>query len=322
MNCDTFTVCTFPPPLSITGIKRLLVLLLLVAGNALGAGAVMEYRFWDWGQTPKRDDYQAKVLELALEKTRAEYGPYKIVRVVESLSTFRVRSEVADGRRINVHVGPWRQLDKSNPLDRNIAIEIPIMSSLLGYRRLIIRRTDVPRFNAITTADQLKKLVAGQGRNWVEVPMYKRNGYRVDDSGNLKSLVPMLANKRIDYLPMSITEVDSALAQYPEYAKELTVAPGILIQYPLPTIFYVSPKHPELATRLRRGLTMAVKDGSLDALMLRSFSEEIQSSSAETTRLFTMSNPDIPKRLIIPLPNAARCRKASATGVSAVPACP
>ncbi|MEO7495869.1 MAG: hypothetical protein ABIT83_12375 [Massilia sp.] len=327
MNCDTFSVFTFPPPLSISSAKRLLVLLLLVAGNVLAADAVMEYRYWDWGRTPRRDDYQAKVLELALDKTRAEYGPYRIVRVVESLSTFRVRSEVAEGRRVNVHVGPWRELDKENPLDRNIAIDIPIMSGLLGYRSLIIRREDLPRFKAITSADQLKKLVAGQGRNWVEVPMYKRNGYRVDDSGNLKSLIPMLANKRIDYLPMSITEVSSALAQYPEYARQLTVAPGILIKYPLPAIFYVSPKEPELAARLRRGLTIADKDGSLDALLLRSFKDEIQASSTETTRLFTMSNPSIPKRLIRPLPSAAPCRKpgaahGSAGAVAALPPCP
>jgi hypothetical protein len=290
---------------------RLCLLLLLIAGNASAAGPAMEYRYWDWGKTPKRDDYQLKALELALEKTRAEYGAYKIVRVLDTLSTFRVRNEVYAGTRVNLFVEPWRALDPRNPLDRNIAIEIPLMGGLLGFRNLIIRRDDLATFAAITSAAQLQKLVAGMGRNWAEVPIYKRNGYRIDDTGTVRSLAPMLANRRVDYIPMSVTEIDAVLALNPALADQLAVAPGMLIEYPQPAIFYVSANQPELAARLRNGLLMASHDGSLNELLLHSFGKEIQSLRAPNMQRFTLSNPGVPKHLLemLPTPLPAPCRK-------------
>lgn len=258
----------------------------------------MEYRYWDWGDTPKRDDFQLKVLRLALDKTVAAYGPYSIKRTVESMSTLRIRREIVEGKRFNVHAGPWRLRDSSNPLDTNIAINVPILGPLLGYRRLLIRREDQPKFGRIVSADQLKQLTAGQGRDWAEVALYRNNGYKVDDSGNLHTLIAMLENRRVDYVPMSVLEVESMLARHPGIADKVMVAPDIFIAYPLPTIFYVSPKEPRLATRLERGLVIARRDGSLDELLQRYFKAELQSLNVAGSRVFTFDNPEVPRALL------------------------
>lgn len=262
--------------------------------------ATMEYRYWDWGKTRKRDDYQVQVLQLALDKTVAEYGPYKIVRVYGTFSTLRLWQEVSEGTQVNIHAGPWRVQNGNSLYDRNIAVNIQIMGGLLGYRKLIIRRADLDKFKQIQSATQLKKLVAGQGRDWVDGPIYRHNGYRVDDRANLPSLVPMLVSGRFDYLPMSVIEVDSVLEQHPDLAAKLTVAPGILIQYPLPTVFYVSASKPLLAERVERGLAAAMKDGSLDDLLYRSFRKEFDALRAETTREFFLINPSIPAAIAGP----------------------
>lgn len=282
------------------GVRLILLLIALLAPAVQALSAPMEYRYWDWGKTAKRDDYQIAVLRLALEKTVPSHGPYSIVRVVESYSTKRLRREVFNGDRINVHVGPWRRQDRANPYDRNIQIEISIIGGMLGYRNLIVRREDLAKFHGIDEAADLKRLTAGQGRDWIDVTLYRNHGYLVDDRANLSSLLAMLVNKRFDYLPMSVIEVESFLANEPDLARDLAVVPGMLIQYPLPAIFYVSASKPELARRLEKGLTMMRKDGSLAQFMERSFQRELQKLNSETTREYFLDNPSLPKHMQTP----------------------
>ncbi len=257
----------------------------------------MEYRYWDWKHTQKPDDYQIAVLEAALEKTAPEFGPYRLVIVDANFSTRRIRQEVSDGAKVNVHAAPWRTLRPDDPVDRRIPINVPIMNGLLGYRYLLIRSEDLPKFAAIKDVAGLKALTGGQGRDWAEVGLYRRNGFRLIDTGHVNTLIPMLANKRFDYLPMSVVEVQTALATHPHLAQKLTVAPNIMISYPLPMIYYVSARHPELARRLEIGLTMSVKDGSMDELLRQHFSKEI-ASMATVTRHFSIADPSVPQHLL------------------------
>lgn len=264
----------------------------------------MEYRYWDWGGTPKRDDYQIALLTLALEKTIDSYGPYKVSRVVQAFSTSRLRREINRGEVVNVHAGPWRPVEVSeDKLDeRSLRINIPILRDLLGYRQLLIRRDDLEKFKHITLESDLKKLVAGQGRGWLDVEIYRQNGYQVDDSPNQSTLFNMLANKRFDYVPISIIEAESALAKKPEMAKQLTMAPGIIIYFPLPIIFYVNIHEPKLAQRLEKGLDMAKKDGSFERLFQQFFSGEIQIIRNKQQRNFILKSSFLPKELTIEKP--------------------
>jgi hypothetical protein len=261
-----------------------------------------QVRYWDWARTPKRDDYQFAVLRMALDKSVARYGAYQLTRVTADYSTLRSRQEVSDGANVNVQAGPWRELNPDDPSDRRIPVNIPIMSGLLGYRVLLIRKEDLAKFEAVRHADHLKTMTAGQGRGWAELGLYRRNGYKIVDSGNIDTLIPMLAGKRFDYLPMSVTEASSALSLYPELADTLTIAPNLMISYPLPTIFYVSARHPELARRIEYGLKQAIRDGALHELLIQYFDKEI-ARLADVTRHFRMSDPAVPKQLLSPMPS-------------------
>ncbi|SFV16561.1 substrate-binding periplasmic protein [Pseudoduganella namucuonensis] len=263
----------------------------LAAAHAPAWSGAMVYRYWDWGKTPRRDDYQVAVLELALRKTEPAYGPYWVVRVLDNLSTFRARREVNSGKRMNVLAGPWRDQRGIGPLDRNFLIDIPMLHGLLGCRRLIVRREDLPRFSQITSSAQLKQLKAGMARGWVDVDVLRHNGYKVEDSGNLNNLFDMLANQRFHYLPMSVIEVESALAQHPG----LAVVPELMLYYPLPTVFYVSDHEPRLAERLEAGLAMAKRDGTLDELLARHFQKELQEVKSGPGRYFVLDNPLLPQ---------------------------
>lgn len=263
--------------------------------DALAAPAPMVYRYWDWGKTPKRDQYQTAALKLALQKTTPAYGPFSVVRVEDTMSTTRLRREIHSGKRLNVHAGPWRDLNADDPLERSLMVSTPVMGGLLGYRQLIVRSADLPKFKAITSAAQLKSLVAGQGRGWVDVEVLRHNGYPVVDSGNIATLLDMLDSRRFDYLPISVVEADFLLKEHEQLAANLALVPGLMLYYPLPTVYYVSANAPKLAERLEAGLAMAKRDGSLDALTAHYFRKEIQHVKASAGRCFILTHPLLPQ---------------------------
>ena len=270
--------------------RLFLIIVLAGAQHCAWAAGAMEYRYLDAGPITQRDAYQVAVLKLALEKTVAEYGPYSITRTIENYSTRRMKREVFEGSKVNVHVGA-RRAPQLSTLDQNIAVDVPIMGTLMGYRSLIVRREDLEQFRRIERGTDLKQLVAGLGRDWQDVDIFRYNGYRVDDRANLASLIPMLLNKRFDYLPMGIIEAQAVMDRYPDAAHKLARVPGILIYYPLPTVFYVSFNSPDLAARLKRGLTIARKDGSLDELLPQFFRKELQELGTGALRQIILHNP-------------------------------
>jgi hypothetical protein len=261
----------------------------------------MTFRYWDWGATPKRDDYQFALMTLALDKTTRDYGPYQLLRVVRSYSTPRLRREINRGDVVNVHAGPWRPLEVSEDKlpERSLRVNVPILKDLLGYRRLLIRRDELERFKNIRHAEELKGLVVGQANGWVDVEIYRHNGYRVNDTPTPASLFDMLARKRFDYIPISLMEADNALANRPELASQLMLLPDITLYFPLPIIFYVNIHEPQLAERLEAGLTLARQDGSFERLFRSSFAHELQLIREGSARRFLLTNPFVPKELAL-----------------------
>jgi hypothetical protein len=259
----------------------------------------MAFRYWDWGATPKRDDYQFALLKLALDKTAKDYGPYQLTRVVRSYSTSRLRREINRGNVVNVHAGPWRPLETSDDKlpERSLRVNVPIFKDLLGYRKLLIRRDDLDRFKGIRHADDLKALAVGQANGWVDVEVYRHNGYRVNDIANPATLFDMLAKKRFDYIPISLMDVETTLNSRPELAGQLMLLPDITIYFPLPVIFYVNIHEPRLAERLEAGLNLARQDGSFERLFKASFADELQLVREGSSRRFILVNPFVPKEL-------------------------
>ncbi|WP_457418713.1 hypothetical protein [Roseateles sp. P5_E7] len=261
----------------------------------------MHYRYWDWGATPKRDDYQFALLTLALDKTVKDYGPYQLSRVVQSYSTSRLRREINRGEVVNVHAGPWRPLETSEDKlpERSLRVNLPILKDLLGYRRLLIRRDDLDRFRNIQHADELKALVVGQANGWVDVDIYRHNGYRVNDMPTPTSLFDMLARKRIDYIPISLTDAETALASRPDLAGQLMLLPDITLYFPLPVIFYVNIHEPQMAERLEKGLALARQDGSFERLFRSSFAHELLLIREGSAKRFVLTNPFVPRELAV-----------------------
>ncbi|WP_039918673.1 type 2 periplasmic-binding domain-containing protein [Cellvibrio mixtus] len=258
------------------------------------------------GASPTRDQYQFELLKLALEKTRNTYGDYQLIRVDQKITSLRASREVSRGNLINIEATPnWTTDTVPSEIkrDKRIAVKIPILHGLLGYRRLVIRKNDLEKFNAITQESQLQKLVAGQGKDWEDVFIYRSNGYQVNDEADYYKLFAMLAAGRIDYIPLSTIEVENFIQKFGKYSQDVTVAPGILIYYPFPVLFQVSIRYPELAQRVEKGLIKAKSDGSMDKLFQSYFAHELTKLRSANNRVFVLDNKRVPTELRLAKPD-------------------
>jgi hypothetical protein len=275
------------------------LILLIYSASALSESP-MVYRYWDMGISAKRDSYQFELLKLALEKTRTTHGDYKLIRADQKITSIRASREVSRGGLINIEATPnWTTEAAPSELrhDKRIAVKIPLMENLLGYRQLVIRKSDVKKFAAITDASELKALVAGQGRDWEDAFIYRANGYKVNSEADYYNLFSMLVAGRFDYIPLGVMEVEDFIKQFGKYSFDVAIAQDILIYYPFPVLFQVSINHPELAERVERGLTVAKKDGSMKLLFEQYFSNELIKLRANKNRVFILQNERVPASL-------------------------
>jgi len=275
--------------------------LLLSASIAAAELPKFEYLYFDWGQTPQRDNYQYALLRSALERSVPAYGEYRLARIHRAYTTRRSQVEVNLGRNINTLAGPWLkgELESRPPEQANLPVYIPILANLLGHRRLIIRREDQAIFQQLKTESQLRQLTLGQGFQWLDMDVYKHNGYPARDTAMIPDyLIPMLLQGRFDYIPMSVIEIDDLIgAAVDADAARVMEAANITVYYPFPVIFYVNRNQPALAERLQYGLAKLANDGRLNRLLKAHFSAAIAKLEQPENRLFTIENPYAPANI-------------------------
>lgn len=247
-----------------TGLCRrflLFAFLIQLAGSATAAPAVKQVIMPSLHPSSREHAaYFPQLLRLALEKTRATDGPFELRHFDQQLTSPRQASELKNNGVINVM---WDGSNKQRE-DELLPIRISLLRQLNDYRVFLIRREDIGKFAAIKSLDELRKLSAGAGVNWPSTEILRHNGLPVVTSIAYEYLFPMLEVKRFDYLPRGIYE--AWYEQRAHAAKGFVIEPTIFLHYSVPFYFFVSRDDPQLASRIERGLRIALRDGSFDKL--------------------------------------------------------
>jgi hypothetical protein len=250
-----------------------------------------ELRYWDWGQTPKRENYGYQLLELALEETRDSHGEYSLTRVKTSFSTSRVRREINENGVVNIRVGPYLPAHKFGSAEEiNRPVRVGTLFGLLGYRSLLAHAESVEGFKNIQTVEELSTNIAGLGKGWADVDILRANHLPVNDSANVEYLLPMLERRRFDYFPVGVLEMDSVLANWTK-PETFQFVPDLILFYELPVLFYVGKQEEALAQRIETGLKIALKNGGMQILFQEYFAEDIAQISGPKVRVLQTRNP-------------------------------
>ncbi|WP_163830691.1 type 2 periplasmic-binding domain-containing protein [Spartinivicinus ruber] len=238
-----------------------------------------------------RYSYYYELVDIVLEKTRGNFGDYKVEPLIGEMTAARWNQTAIEGKLLNLL---WSPAGMEGLDDHMIPVPIPLIKGLTGYRVFLIHKDNQPLFSQIKTLTDLKHLTVGQGQNWGDIPIFKHNGIEVVEGSTYEGLFGMLSAKRFDYFSRGLNEIIPEFKARKVKYPSMTIEQEILLFYPYPFIFFVSKNNPKLAKRLESGLTIMVKNGSLDRHFNQYYQETLQALNLKKRRLIKISNPFLP----------------------------
>ena len=142
-------------------------------------------------------DYFVRLLQLALDETRDEFGPARVVMVEFNPDQKRSLHELSAGNTIDVDwAGTSRETERMlRP------IRVPLIGGLLGYRVPVVRRERAEALARVRTLGDLKAFTAVQGVHWPDADILEAAGLPVVRVGPVAQMYSLLRNDRVDYFP-------------------------------------------------------------------------------------------------------------------------
>lgn len=148
--------------------------------------------------------HEVEVLQLALDKTVAEFGPYEL-RGIPPMN--RARTLVALSH--NVYPNLILQMSYEDELaeQENLAfIPFPLDRGALSYRICFMRDSLNATAKSITHLDQFEGYHFGVGIGWADGKILRHNGLQVVESNSVVSLFRMTKAGRIDFFCRGTSE--------------------------------------------------------------------------------------------------------------------
>jgi hypothetical protein len=264
---------------------------LLLGISICGQCAAKEIvKHYNQGFSPLLRVYLTDVLKLTMDATTEEYGPYELQYFSHFLSSNRSKLETEKGILLDLLFSPhWRghYVNTNNV----IPVEFPVLNGMLGLRSLILTRENLPALQRAMAPSAFKELVAGMGAKWVDVEIMAANHIHVVEAQKFDALFPMLMHKRFDYVPLSVLEAQTALAEHRFTYPNLVISDEVSLFYPIPFYLYVNARRPQLAERLEKGLQKIIADGSLEQLFEKHFSYVYTELQRTRKHLVILDNP-------------------------------
>lgn len=235
----------------------LIILLTMFTCSSLNAKEVMPLYVGYADDSAHYGKYFGQLIEVALQKTQATYGPYVTARVSKKrtfhhlLYEFKWKDESLS--IIWLPTTPEREKDFE-------AIPFNLLKGLNHYRFLLARKDRFNKFLPVRDKKDLINLVAGSGIHWSDTQVIKHNNLPVVTSIS-QHLEAMLQADRFDYLSRGAYEIGDEMAHYPE---AIGIVPNLTLHYPTNYYFFVKKDNKVLAERIFAGLKIMEADGSLD----------------------------------------------------------
>jgi hypothetical protein len=254
----------------------------LLAASARG-GATLPTRIrhnFSGQQNAGELGWEAAVLNLVLEKSRAKYGPYELEKV-EGISQNRAFSELTVG---NLDV--VSSMTDLNREEQATPIRYCLFKGLLGVRLGLGLPATVAQLEGIASLEELQKVELGLVFDWPDFNIQTDAGLKVTRLPSFSAGLAQLKLGHPKLLPMGLTE-----AQPIAKAQDLAVVRSWAIAYPTAYYFFASHKNPQLAERLNHGFEQAVKDKSFDALFAKKLDPVVAAAGLDKRRLFVLRNP-------------------------------
>lgn len=216
-----------------------------------------------------------------------------IVQIKTEMSLNRALKEVENNGLINIIIAPVRS-DLSQDTE---IVKIPLLKGLLGFRQLVVSNELNHQLEKIRSLDDLRQYKIGQVDGWVDIDIYRSNGFKVNAAANLELAFRMLNGNRFDMLPLGIIELDREYSSRKKTFPNMQVNESFFIYYPLPVMIHVSPNQEGLFDFLEGALQKMAVDGNLDALIKRHFGQAVSALEDKGIPTYQLTNSNLPKEI-------------------------
>lgn len=230
-------------------------------------------------------------LTQALEITRPEYGNYNIVTsmTMEQGRAVKYLSKQDKGKLDVAHFPTTSAREEGA-----IAIKIPLIDGLLGYRVCLIKENQQYKFSNINNKQDLidQGITIGQHQDWPDSQILKNNGLQVKTSHKYVLLFQQLKKQRFDCFLRGLNEINDEYLQHA--GGSFAIESSLLIHYPNLMFFFVNESRPELAQRLRLGLTRLQENGTLMRLLDHYYKERLAKLHLRDRKIIDLENAILP----------------------------
>jgi hypothetical protein len=232
--------------------------------------------------------YAIEMIKLGLEKVGRKFD-----LVVEdgALSATKLREELISG---NIDV-VWMATNMDME-ENTLPVRVPLYKGLLGHRVLIVHKDNRHIFDHVKTIEDLRRFKFGQGVGWADTEIMKANGLTVVAAPKYEGLFHMTDGKRFDAFPRGVHEPWGELKNNKDL--DLAVDSNLMFVYTSPYYLMVTPRRPDLAADIERGLLMAIDDGSFDQKFFNNDMVKmvLQYANLKDRRIIKLRNPELPPK--------------------------
>lgn len=243
--------------------------------------------------TDTRYEHAELVLKHLLKITESQYGTAQLKHATDVMSRDRALEELIKGE--NIHIAA--ETAKAEWVSNLIPIYIPVNKGITGYRIFLISKDSQEALSKITDIEQLKKIKTGSGNQWSTTKVMRTAGFEVVATTKLEGLFWMLMGDRFQTFARGINEAPSELASHQKLFPDMRIEETLALYIPLPTFFFVSPKHPKLAERIKTGLETMIADGSFDEIFYDYHLKMIEEAKLQNRKIFPVANETLPKEV-------------------------
>lgn len=231
-----------------------------------------------------------EILDVALQKTEAAYGPYTLE---PSETIMREGRQIEELKRPNSTINVLWSSTSEEKEAQLIPIRIPLRKGLLGYRISLIHQSKQSEIDQIHSLEDLQASLIGQGLGWGDVDVYEANGITVSLSG-YENLFKMLNANRFDLFPRGLNEVFAEYQLRNAANPNIKIEDKLLIYYPWPYYFFTNKQNTALAERIQQGLRQMIDDGSFDYIFMKHNGNALAEANIKARRVIRLVNPLLP----------------------------
>jgi ABC-type amino acid transport substrate-binding protein len=269
--------------------RSVLALVLSGAGTLPVAGEMIYIVHSPESALDVRYLYHWEILRTALDKTTAEWGPYRLDQA-EFMTEHRQAFELenATGKLTVMYLGTTPDFEQNL-----VPVRIPVDRNLGGYCVFLIRKGDQARIDAVRSIGDLRRFKFGLGLGWIDVDILKANDLQVVTGSSYDGLFEMLVNKRFDVFPRAAVEILDEYDQRKEALPDLQIEEHLLFYYPLPMYFWFSKtaEGRRLAARASEGMWAMIRDGTYDRIFDKHQRHKIERLRLKDRRVIRIENP-------------------------------